>query len=205
MPTVTDASGRLSTPLRLRLATPDDGAACAAVYAPYVRDTAITFELEPPDAAEMSARIARITERTPWIVAEVDGIVRGYSYAGRWRDRPAYSWTAESTVYVDAAHQGLGIGRSTMVALIAILRLQGFHSIVAGITPPNPGSVSLHVALGFERVGLFEAVGWKHGAWQGAEWFRAEIAEREEPAPIRPLPDVRDSPEVRAILEAASR
>ena len=203
MPNQIDEGTRRAAPLRLRLATPDDGPACLAVYAPYVRDTAITFELEPPDPAEMSARIAKTIERTPWIVAEVDGVVRGYSYAGSWRERPAYSWTAESTVYVDGNHRGLGIGRATMVALLDMLRFQGFHSIVAGITPPNPGSVALHLSLGFERVGTFEAVGWKHGSWHGAEWFRAEIAERTEPASIRPLPEIRDSAEVRAILGAA--
>ena len=203
MPTATDAPERPATPFLLRLATPADGAACAAVYGPYVRETSISFELEPPDAAEMTARIARTTERTPWVVAEIDGVIRGYAYAGRWRERAAYGWTAESAVYVDGEHRGLGIGRSTMRALLAILRAQGFHSVVAGVTAPNPASVALHESLGFTRVGSFEAVGWKHGAWHGVEWFGLELVERAAPNPIRPLPMIRDAPEVRAALVGA--
>jgi L-amino acid N-acyltransferase YncA len=178
-------------PLLARLATPADGAACAAIYAPYVMDTAVSFERVPPDASDMAARIARTQERTPWVVVEVDGAVRGYAYGTRHRDRAAYDWTVETTVYVDRAFHGRGVGRAAMTALLAVLRLQGFHLAVAGITPPNPGSVALHRALGFERVGLFEAMGWKHGAWHGVEWFGLELGDRpSEPAPVRPLPDL---------------
>ena len=191
------------TAIRLRLATPGDAAACLAVYAPFVRDTAISFEAEPPDVAAMAGRIAKTIERTPWVVAEIDGMIRGYAYAGRWRERAAYDWTAESAVYVDRDFAGRGLGRATMTALVGLLRHQGFHSVVAGITPPNPGSVALHAALGFRRVGLFEAVGWKFNAWHGVEWFELELGERGAAVPITPLPGIRDSAEVRATLEAA--
>lgn len=175
----------------LRLARPADGAAIAAIYAPYVTGTVISFELTPPDGAEMGARVARTIERTPWVVAEVDGVVHAYAYAGRFRDRPAYDWSAESAVYVDDAMRGAGLGRAAMTAMLAILRMQGFHVVVAGVTPPNPASVALHRSLGFERVGQFEEVGWKLGAWQGVEFFQLELAPRgagRAPEPIRPLP-----------------
>lgn len=187
----------------LRLATPADGDAIAAIYGPYVTGTAISFELMPPDGAEMAARIARTIERTPWVVAEVAGAVRAYAYAGRFRDRPAYDWSAESAVYVDGAMRGAGLGRAVMTALLGILRLQGFHLAVAGITPPNPGSVALHRALGFERVGLFEGVGWKGGAWQGVEFFQLELAPRTAglvPEPIRSLPALAGTAELAAAL-----
>jgi phosphinothricin acetyltransferase len=174
--------------VRVRLATPDDGAACAAVYRPYVLETAISFETQPPDGSEMARRIARTLERTAWVVAEVDGTVRAYAYASRFRERPAYDWTAETTVYVDRGFARLGLGRATMTTLLDILRLQGFHTAVAGVTPPNPGSVALHVALGFERIGTFQAVGWKQGGWHGVEFFALELSPQEpEPLPIRPL------------------
>lgn len=182
----------MSSPV-LRLATPADGAAIAAIYAPYVMGTAISFELAPPDHEEMARRIARTLERTPWVVAEVDGVVRAYAYAGRFRDRPAYDWSAESALYVDDAARGGGLGRTVMTALLAILRVQGFHLVVAGITPPNPASVALHRTMGFERVGLFEEVGWKLGAWQGVEFFELALAPRGDgvaPTPIRPLPSL---------------
>ncbi len=187
--------------MRLRLATPADGRACAGIYEPYVSGTCISFELTPPDGAEIGARIARTAERLPWVVAEVDGLVRGYAYAGRFRDRPAYDWTAETTVYVDRAFQRRGIGVAAMRAVLAILRLQGFHMVVAGVTPPNPGSVGLHLALGFERIGLFEEVGWKDNRWHGVEFFGLELSPRAiTPVPIRPLPAIAGSEEVARAL-----
>lgn len=186
---------------RVRLATPDDGAACAAIYAPYVTETSISFELVPPDGGEMAARIARTIERTPWVVVEVDGTVRAYAYGGRHRDRAAYDWTVETTVYVDQAFTRLGLGRAAMDAVLAILTLQGAHLIVAGVTAPNPGSVGLHLALGFRRVGEFEAIGWKFGGWHGVEWFQLELGPREgEPTPLVPLPALAGTPELEAAL-----
>jgi phosphinothricin acetyltransferase len=174
----------------VRLATLDDAAACAAIYGPYVEDTSISFELEPPTSEDMAARIARTIARTPWLVVEVDGVVRGYAYGTRHRDRAAYDWTVESTVYVDRAFAGRGIGRSAMTELLEVLRLQGFHLVVAGITQPNPASTGLHVALGFERIGEFRAIGWKEGRWHGVEWYGLELGPRDlPPAPIRPLAD----------------
>ena len=174
----------------VRLAGPDDGAACAAIYGPYVEDTSISFELTPPTAEEMAERIARTTARTPWLVVEVDGVVRGYAYGTRHRDRAAYDWTVESTVYVDRAFAGRGIGRAAMTALLEVLRLQGFHLVVAGITQPNPASTGLHAALGFERIGEFREIGWKQDRWHGVEWFGLELGPADPPpAPIRPLAD----------------
>jgi L-amino acid N-acyltransferase YncA len=174
-----------------RLATPDDGPACAAIYAPYVMDTAISFELLPPDGAEMGARIARTIERTPWVVVEVDGAVRAYAYATRHRERPAYDWTVETAVYVDREFTRTGLGRIAMHAVLEILRLQGAHLVVAGITLPNEASVRLHEALGFERTGGFEAIGWKHERWHGVVWFSLELGPREvQPAPLVPLPEL---------------
>lgn len=177
-------------PFRVRPATSADGAACAAVYRPYVLGTAISFESVPPSADEMAARIARTIARTPWLVAEVDGIVRAYAYGSRHRERPAYDWTVETAVYVDESFTGRGLGRATMTALLAIVRLQGFHLAVAGITAPNAVSVALHRSLGFARIGEFGAMGWKSGAWHGVEWFALELGPRRTaPSPIRPLAD----------------
>jgi L-amino acid N-acyltransferase YncA len=192
--------------LRARLATPDDGAACAAIYAPYVTGTSISFELVPPDAAEMGARIGRTVERTPWVVVELEGVVAGYAYGTRHRDRAAYDWTVETAVYVDREHARRGIGRVAMGALLDILRLQGAHLAVAGITPPNPASVRLHETLGFERVGLFEAIGWKQGRWHGVEWFALELAPRgDDPAPLVPLPRLVGTPALATALAARDR
>ena len=172
-----------------RLATPADGAACAAIYAPYVADTAISFEAVPPTADEMAARIARTIERTPWVVVEVDGVVRAYAYGTRHRDRAAYDWTVETTVYVDRDFGRRGLGTAAMGAVVAILGVQGAHLLVAGITLPNPGSVRLHESLGYRPIGEFEAIGWKFGAWHGVAWYALELGPRDvEPSPLVPLP-----------------
>jgi phosphinothricin acetyltransferase len=113
--------------LRVRLATPADGDACAAIYAPYVVRTSISFELVPPGGEDMAGRIERTIGRSPWLVVEVDGIVRAYAYGTRHRERAAYDWTIETAVYVDEAFRGRGLGRAVMRALIAVVRLQGFH------------------------------------------------------------------------------
>ena len=174
--------------LRARLATLDDAAAIATIYGPYVEGTAVSFELEPPSADEMRARIERVLTRAPWVVVQIDGIVRGYAYGTRHRERAAYDWTIETTVYVDEAFRGQGIGRAAMAALLDLLRRQGFHLAVAGITQPNPASEGLHRALGFERIGEFQAIGWKFGAWHGVEWFGLELAPRSAAAGlIRPV------------------
>jgi len=185
----------------LRLATPGDGAACAAIYRPYVESTAVSFEQEPPDAAEMAARIDRTIQRTPWLVAEMDGTLRAYAYASRHRERAAYDRTAETTVYVDETFTGHGLGRAAMTALLAILRIQGFHLAVAGVTLPNPGSVALHRALGFTRIGEFEAIGYKQGRWHGVEWYGLELGPREpDPPPVTPMASLAGSREVQRAL-----
>jgi len=191
------------SPARARLATPADGPACAAIYAPYVETTSISFELVAPTADEMAARIARTTERTPWVVVEVDSVVRAYAYGTRHRDRAAYDRTVETTVYVDGAFAGRGLGRRAMTALLAVLRLQGAHLAVAGITPPNPASFGLHEALGFRLVGSFEAIGFKFGAWHGVTWYALELGPRPaSPAPFVPLSELLGSPALPAV-EAA--
>ena len=187
---------------RVRLATPGDGAACAAIYAPYVAETAISFELVPPTDAEMAARIERVTAHWPWLVVEVDGVVRGYAYATRHRERPAYDWTTETTVYVDQAFHGRGLGRAAMRALVGVLRLQGFHLVVAGITAPNPGSFALHRSLGFARIGEFEAIGWKSDAWHGVEFWGLELSPRDPvPDPVTPIGELAGTPELATALE----
>jgi L-amino acid N-acyltransferase YncA len=186
---------------RVRLAIPADGPACAAIYAPYVTGSAVSFELVPPNGAEMAARIARTIERTPWVVVESEGRERAYAYATRHRDRPAYDWTVETTVYVDQRWARRGLGRLAMTSLVAILRLQGAHLAVAGITLPNPGSVGLHRALGFARIGRYPAIGFKDGRWHDVEWYALELGAREAgPEPLVPLRELAGTAELERAL-----
>ena len=176
----------------IRMATRDDGAAVAAIYAPSVLGTATSFELVPPDAGEMADRIAATAAAgLPWLVCERGGEVAGYAYAGRHRARPAYQWSIDTSVYVGARHHRTGVGRALYDALLGFVRRQGFHVAHAGVTLPNPASVGLHEAVGFEPVGVYRAVGYKRGVWHDVGWWRLELRPCVgEPAPPRALAEV---------------
>jgi phosphinothricin acetyltransferase len=159
----------------IRLATPDDAAGVQAIYAPVVRDTAISFELEPPSVEEMAQRMAETLARLPWLVCERRGDILGYVYAGRHRSRPAYQWSVDVSVYVQAQARGSGVGGALYRSLFAVLALQGFYNAYAGITLPNPASVGLHESLGFQPVGVYRAVGYKLGAWHDVGWWQLRL------------------------------
>lgn len=185
----------------IRLATPADAAAVAAIYAPSVTDTATSFELVPPSTEEMAARIASTLTRTPWLVFASGQDVLGYAYASKHRDRPAYQWSVEVSAYVRADCQGRHIGAALYTSLMAVLRVQGFQNAYAGITLPNPGSVALHTKLGFRHLGVFEKIGFKNGEWHDVLWMHAEIAPKMScPQPPQPLPLVLKQPAYVAAL-----
>ena len=146
--------------------TERDAAACAAIYAPYVLDGAVSFEEVAPGAEAMGERMARVTVTHPWLVAERDAVVAGFAYGSPHRERAAYRWAADVAVYVDREHLGHGIGRRLYAALLPLLRDHGIHVACAGITLPNDASVGLHESFGFEPVGVYRAIGFKFGAWR---------------------------------------
>ncbi len=174
----------MTSPLTIRDADPDrDAAACAAIYAPHVEDNPISFEERAPDSAEMATRIHRIQATHPWLVAVRGGEALGYAYACPHRQRSAYRWSVDVSVYVAAGKVGEGIGRALYTALFERLRAQRFRMAYAGITLPNPASVALHESLGFQHVGTMREVGWKLGAWRDVGWFQLELS---PPLPGRP-------------------
>lgn len=168
-----------------------DAAACAQIYAPFVRDTPISFEEDPPDEAEMRRRIEQISARYPWLVAEDEGTVAGYAYASAHRERAAYRWSADVAVYVDQDRQRRGTGRALYSALLDLLRDQGVRMACAGITLPNPASVGLHQALGFEPVGVYRRIGFKAGTWHDVGWWQRELLAPGDGPPAEPGPPVR--------------
>lgn len=151
----------------LRPATPQDLAAIAAIYAPEVLEGTATFELDPPGVPELAARLERVRSLgLPWLVAEIEGEVGGYAYAAPYRERPAYRFTVEDSVYLARRAQGRGLGRRLLEGIVAEARAAGMHQMVAVIgDSANSGSIRLHAACGFVHVGTFEAVGWKFGRW----------------------------------------
>jgi L-amino acid N-acyltransferase YncA len=174
----------------IRGADPErDAAACAALYAPNVDGSPVSFEEVAPSAAEMAERIARIGATHPWLVLEEDGEVIGYAYSSPHRSRRAYRWAVDVAVYVAAEHRGRGHGRALYEALIERLREQRFHVACAGIALPNDASVALHERLGFVPVGVYRRIGWKAGAWRDVGWWQLELAspgDEPPPEPLRP-------------------
>ena len=171
-----------------------DGPALAGIYAPAVVG-ATSFELEPPNGAEMARRVERVVERTPWLVCVHDGVVVGYAYAGTHRERHAYQWSVEVSAYVRPDVHRAGVARALYGSLFAVLVLQGFRNAYAGITLPNPASVGLHESVGFTRVGVYRGIGYKLGAWHDVMWLERALAPRViEPGPPAPLSAVRDRP-----------
>ena len=170
----------------IRLATERDAEAIAAIYGPFVTSTPISFEVDPPPADEMRRRIAERRARWPWLVCEDRGQVLGYAYAGRFRERSAYQWAVDLSVYVRGDSHRSGICRGLYSSLFEILRLQGYCATYADITLPNPASVGLHESLGLRPLGVYRKVGFKLGAWHDVGCWELEL----RPQPPKPDPPV---------------
>ena len=186
----------------LRLATVADAPALAAIYAPYVRTTAITFELEAPNEAVFAQRIAHTLERYPYLVAQDPASQRivGYAYASAFKGRAAYDWAVETSLYVDQSARGQHVGSLLHEGLARCCTLQGVTNLEACIAYPDEGgSVGFHERMGYRMVGRFERCGYKLGRWWDMVWMERFIAEHPTaPEPLRPFPAVCE--EARALL-----
>lgn len=161
----------------IRPATTSDAASIAVIYHPFVADGAISFELEPPDADAIAARIAKVTATHPWLVAEnATGEVIGYAYGTTFRSREAYRFTAETAIYLAPAARGTGMADRLGQALHEELRSRGFHTVVAVITLPNPPSVAYHERLGYQKVGILPEVGRKFDTWHDIGLWTLHLA-----------------------------
>lgn len=167
--------------LTIRDANESDASACAAIYRPYVLDTIITFETEPPTAPEMARRIAAAVESHAWLVAEAEDRIVGYAYAGPFAARPAYRWSCEVSVYLEIGRRRTGAGRALYQALLPRLVERGYRVAVAKMALPNEASVGLHRALGFRPVGVHQRIGWKNGAWHDVAIAQLDLVTDDTP------------------------
>ena len=179
----------------IRAALPEDASACAAIYGPYVTDTAITFEVEPPTASEMAQRMAAAAGTHAWLVLVDDGQVGGggvggegtagevvgYAYAHAFASRAAYRWACETSIYLEMGRRRTGGGRALYEELFSRLAARGFRRVVAGMTLPNDASQGLHRSLGFEPVGTYRQIGWKNNAWHDVAWVQKTIVSGQDP------------------------
>ena len=165
---------------RFRRATEDDAAQLLTIYAPYVVDSAISFEYEVPSGEDF--------KQHPYFVCEMDDQIIGYAYAHRHMERAAYQWNAEISIYIRQGFTGKGLGKKMCQTLIELLRLQGIRNVFSCVTIPNERSVHLHQSMEFSTEGIFQQAGYKCGKWQTIAWFRKNIAPyTNEPAPFLPI------------------
>jgi len=191
--------------VRFRFANELDAAGILAIYAPHCDSTAVSFETIAPSAEEIVNRIRKISRQFPWIVGESESGILGYAYGSQHRERAAYQWAADATVYVSPIGQRAGLGRGLYTSLFRILALQGYFKIYAGITLPNPASVGLHEAVGFQPVGIYRGVGYKLGRWHDVGWWQLELqSESSDPPPPRGFPEIRESLPVMKALDAGA-
>jgi L-amino acid N-acyltransferase YncA len=187
----------------IRVAREADAAAMLAIYAPYVRDTAISFETEPPPEEEFRARVRGVLEKGLWLACEADGRIVGYAYGSLFHPRRAYQWTVEVTVYVHRDHHHEGVGLGLYTSLLGCLTLQGFRSAVGVIALPNPASVGLHQRMGFTPAAILRSVGYKHDRWHDIGYWQRPLGQYDpSPQPPHPLHSVSKSEAWRTALEA---
>jgi phosphinothricin acetyltransferase len=159
----------------LRPAAVSDASSIAAIYRPIVEETTISFEETAPDEAEMARRIGDTPRAYPWLVAERGSSIVGYAYASRHRERPCYRYSVDVSVYVAHDARGHGVGRTLYERLFELLSAGGFHRAFAGVTLPNDASIALHLACGFEAVGVYREVGRKFGKWLDVAWWQRSL------------------------------
>jgi L-amino acid N-acyltransferase YncA len=169
----------------VRPARPADAALIREIYAPAVLDSAISFEEELPTEQEIVGRMSA-RPAMPWLVAEVDGVLAGYAYASPHRQRAAYRWSADCSVYLAPAFHRQGIGRLLYDSLFSQMRALGYVAMFAGIALPNEASVGLHERMGFVPVGVYRSVGFKHGRWRDVGWWTLPLVAEPPPDPAEP-------------------
>ena len=179
----------------IRLARSDDAGQMLEIYAPFIGDNAVSFELEAPTVAEFASRVSTTLETLPWLVLEVDETILGYAYASKHRERASYQWSVDVSAYITEDYRRRGVGRALYTSLFACLRLQGYFNAYAGITLPNPASVGIHEAMGFTHIGTFQDVGHKFDTWHSVGWWGLALQQRADPSTLISLPDIANTPE----------
>jgi phosphinothricin acetyltransferase len=167
-----------------------DARQIADIYRPFCEKSCVSFETEAPDAGEIAARIERVSRRHHWLVDDVDGAIAGYAYASPHRERAAYRWVVEVTIYMNERYRGLGRGRALYGELFERLRRQGIFKVYAGILVPNPSSQAFHESMGFTLVGVYRKIGYKLGAWRDVGWWQLALRPEMDspPEPSNPSP-----------------
>lgn len=170
------------TQIDFRLAKEDDAKEILAIYAPYINMDNITFEYEVPNIIEFRQRIAKVITKYPYIVALYQGKIVGYTYASTFRDRIAYNWGLETSIYLTPEVKGQKLGKKLYTKLEQILKIQHITNLVASITYPNPQSIAFHEKMGYKKIAHFTKCGYKQGKWYDMIFMEKFINKHESPA-----------------------
>ncbi|MCM1344451.1 MAG: GNAT family N-acetyltransferase [Muribaculaceae bacterium] len=175
--------------MNIRTVTPTDAPQLLHIYAPYVENTTVTFEYEVPSVEEFADRIRHTLEKYPYLAAEEDNIILGYAYASAFKDRAAYAWSVETSIYVREDLNHKGIGTALYQALEQVLARQNICNLCACIAYPNPASISFHERFGYRTVAHFHASGFKQDTWSDMVWMEKELCPHTvPPGPFIPFP-----------------
>lgn len=171
----------------LRVATIHDAASILEIYKPYIENTSFTFETEVPSLQVFQNRIEDYLHNWPWLVCEDSGVITGYAYGAKYRERSAYQWCVETSIYIHDDYQKLGIGKALYESLLEILKIQGYRNIYAVINLPNEKSVKFHESCGFSFFAMYPNVGYKLGQWKNVGWWQINLNEYnlEPPPPVK--------------------
>jgi phosphinothricin acetyltransferase len=178
------ATGMRAISSIVRPASAQDAAACVAIYRPYVESTVISWEIEVPSVEEMASRIASAQKAHEWLVLEHNDQVIGFAYGHALNRLPSYKWSAETGIYVSCDHHRAGAGRQLYTQVLRRLTERGYRRAFAGITQPNEASNSFHRSFGFQDIGLYRRVEWKHNSWHDVAWMQLDLlgpADPDEP------------------------
>ena len=187
----------------IRAALASDASSILAIYAPYILNTAVSFETEVPSKENFSQRIIKNQETYPWLVYESQGTIAGYAYASRHRERAAYQWSVESSVYVNSDFQLKGIATKLYKALFELLKYQGCRNVYAGITLPNEKSLRFHEKIGFQKIADYTNIGYKLNRWNTVSWFQLSLNDYgDAPAPFIKLKDIAPEDVERILIKA---
>ncbi len=195
----------MDSEFHLRLITLKDAKATLDIYAPYVQQTAVSFEYDVPSLQEWERRINAYTKDCPWLVCEHRGRIIGYAYASKHRDRTAYAWSADAAIYLSETFHGRGVAAALYETLFVLLKLQGYVNVLAGITIPNNKSENFHLKMGFQEVGIYRKIGYKFGTWHDTRWLQHVLAEHpSNPEKPKSFLDVQNTTELRSIIQNAN-
>ena len=186
----------------IRSATEKDSLGIIEIYAPFILDTTTTFEVDIPTTEEMTERVLKYQEKGPWLVSEHGSRITGYAYASEHRSRAAYQWSIELSVYIHPDHRGKGLATRLYHCALEILYQQGYSNVYAGITQPNEPSDAFHKAMGFELIGNYKNIGYKHGQWCDVKWYQFSLNKfNQRPKPIIDLKTLKDSGRLGGIFD----